>query len=118
MVLPFAAWSLLAKGVMPALSPNGVVMLVICTGDGMVEMAFDAVTMQPVTDQRTHDGPAKSADPCAWAAMHPAVVIPDLMAADMPLRDAVTSVTTPRSMTLRIASATGLPPATGPPALF
>lgn len=82
MILPFAAASLIAKGVMPAVSPAGVIMLVICTGDGMVEMAVDAVTMEPLADPGKDGPPAPDAGSCAWAAAHAAFVIADLFARD------------------------------------
>ncbi|WP_281374538.1 DUF2946 family protein [Pseudochelatococcus contaminans] len=118
-LLPFALLSLLANGIMPAMSSNGVVMLVICTGDGMVEMAFDSATMEPVADTTESDGePTQKADYCSWAASHPAFDLPDLVAVQQP-DTTLTVLAPPRGPSiLQIAAATGLPPATGPPVLF
>lgn len=116
MLLPFVGSSLIANGVMPVMSPNGTFMQVICTGEGMVEMAIDSATMQPVTDDG--DTAPEKAEYCAWAAFHPLFALTDvtaLLPPDWPLReaDAVSGTTV-----LRFALATGLPPATGPPVTF
>ena len=115
MILPFAATSLIAKGVMPTVSSGGVIMLVICTGDGMVEMAVDAVTMEPVTDTGKGNSPAPQTGPCAWAASHPAFVIPDLASPAMPAGRVIEGVANFANTAMRVAATTGLPPATGPP---
>lgn len=115
MILPFAASSLIAKGVMPTVSPGGVVMLTICTGDGMIEMAFDAATMEPVSGGGKGDQPAPDSGACAWAAAHPVFVIPDLAVADMRAGQVIDQIAIFANSALRVAAATGLPPATGPP---
>ncbi|WP_322893805.1 MULTISPECIES: hypothetical protein [unclassified Yoonia] len=115
-LLPFLALSLLGTGVMPERSDSGAIILVICTDAGMVEMAFDPVTMQPIDDAGEDDLPDH--DPCDWAAAQPAfalVVLPDLI---VPVAFRA-SQTPPSASTIRmVAAATGLPPATGPPALL
>lgn len=117
-VTTFTGASLLASGVMPAKVNGGAIVLVICSGTEMVEVAFDPVTMQPLADQP--DGPTPSADgqPCRWATIHPSIaaVQPPPLTAPIIPASAVPGVDTP--VILRIEEATGLPPATGPPSLF
>lgn len=115
-LLPFVLSSLVAQGFMPARATNGVIMLVICTGNGMVEMAFDAVTMDPVGESDGDQGKSTSAY-CALAASQLTIALPPPVSLAMPTRlvgDAGFSWpdTAPRYVT-----ATGLPPATGPPYL-
>jgi hypothetical protein len=66
MLLPFAALSLLAPGVMPGRAADGKVVLVLCTPDGPQEMSVDlgGPTPDHPTDPR-----------CAWAQAH---VVADL----------------------------------------
>lgn len=116
MVLPFLGTSLVAKGVMPGAAPNGTVSFVICANGLMVEMAFDPVTMQPVDDDGgTVDG---AADACAWAALHGVASLPDPDAAPRPDLTLTATAAPEHDTLLRVAQATGLPPSTGPPALF
>ncbi len=97
---------------MPVRGENGAITLVICTADGMVETAFDPVTMMPV-DDGDQDQPAQ--DPCAWAHAHAsATLAPIITLAPQTLAPLPHAV--PRDTVGIIAAATGLPPATGPPA--
>ncbi|MCB5411303.1 hypothetical protein [Pseudogemmobacter faecipullorum] len=118
MLLPFMGTSLIAKGVMPVAAADGAVMLVICSGGTMTEIAFDPVTMEPVPD--AGDRQPKDSDPvhCVWAGSHPAADAP--LASSLPARITGYSVTAPHHFdtVLRMADATGLPPATGPPHWF
>ena len=118
MVLPFLGTSLIANGVMPTVASNGVIMLVICSGGAMVEMAFDPVTMEPVTDE-DGDGSKKSTpEYCVWAAAHPQAHIPPLAALPVVASGFTVEAHQLVETVLRIAEATGLPPATGPPVMF
>ncbi|WP_112310443.1 hypothetical protein [Pseudogemmobacter bohemicus] len=119
MLLPFSATALIGKGVMPVIGSNGIIMLVICTGQGMIEMPVDAVTMEPVA---TADGgsrtPAASPDQCTWAMAHPGLDLP----IDTPILPAIATAGSiapglPPTILL-VAAETGLPPATGPPSAF
>lgn len=111
MLLPFALSSGLAAGLMPARGADGSIILVICTADGMVETAFDPVTMMPV-DDGNQDEPAQ--DPCAWAHAHASATLVPLTAL-APHTLAPQPHAQPRDTASIIAAATGLPPATGPP---
>lgn len=109
MISPFLLLSLIAPDVMPARIGNTITM-VLCTGHGVSEIVVDAETLDPVKQ-----APRDNLDRCAWAAVQIAV-------------DLTQPVTLPRLATgvwllnppavptiLARATATGLPPATGPP---
>lgn len=115
MLLPFLGTSVIANGVMPAVAPNGVIMLAICSGGAMVEMPFDPVTMEPIDDE---DGDPSKTEYCAWAAAHPQAHIPTGSALPLLASSFSTEAPWPGSTVLRIAEATGLPPSTGPPSTF
>ncbi|SNY56458.1 hypothetical protein SAMN06297129_3293 [Pseudooceanicola antarcticus] len=109
---PFFLLSFVSGGVMPVKTTEGI-RLVICTGDEIREVLVDPQTGQPLEDQ---DSPADAAGKCSWSFAHMAAnLAPDLRlprpeARALPLSPAVTPVI------LIAARATGLPPATGPPA--
>ena len=63
MLLPFLALCLLSPAAMLDRDASGKMVLVLCTGDGPVEMAVDLGTGPPQTKQR-----------CDWAAAHTASV--------------------------------------------
>ncbi|ARO13523.1 hypothetical protein BVG79_00163 [Ketogulonicigenium robustum] len=116
MLLPFAAVSLVASGVMPARAANGAIILVICTGGGgMVEMAFDPVTMQPIDDS-ADDGTSSDQAHCYWAAAQAPFDAPETVQISLPRKPAPTQAHFIASTTLSAAASTGLPPSTGPPA--
>ncbi len=118
MLLPFAFSSLIANGLMPMVTPEGAIVLVICTSEGMVEASFDPVTMERIAEPGDRDAPAGDAEYCAWAAWHPAFDTPGLTA--LPRRVEPLRAAAPRTgPTVLVASAaTGLPPSTGPPLTF
>ncbi|CAN0580388.1 unnamed protein product [Ectocarpus sp. 12 AP-2014] len=118
MLMPFAVSSLIASGVMPARADNGAFMMVICTGDGMVEVAVDPVTLQPISDESGGTDPQPTADHCAWAAAHAPADLADAMALRLPLAVIAPAQAAPDPTVLRVAAATGLPPSTGPPLPF
>lgn len=115
MLLPFVSSSLIADGVMPGRGANGVMMMVICTGNGMVEMAFDAASMTPVDDADPESDERSAGMLCAWAAGQFEVALPPLTALALPKRLARRPGPPGPSAILDYARATGLPPATGPP---
>ncbi|MDW4499029.1 hypothetical protein R5H30_13620 [Sulfitobacter sp. D35] len=107
LLAPFLLLSTLSGGVMPHRTADGLV-LVICTGDGPIEVTFDADGSAPT------DTPAE-ADRCDWASGTQAATI---FEATVPppvatvVRRADASVT---PFVLVAGRATGLPPSTGPP---
>lgn len=107
--------SLIAPGTMPARAGNGAVVLVICSGDGVAEMAFDPVTMEPVSDRE--DGGKDKTRPgyCPWAASQSVVdFVPPTVVARPSLF--ARHLAWPATETvLAVSRATGLPPSTGPP---
>jgi hypothetical protein len=118
MLIPFAISSLIGSAVMPARGADGTLTLVICSGGGMVEITVDALTMEPVPDSPDDQRPASSDDHCAWAASHVAFDLPGHQTLPSGLRLGAAAMSTPAPTVLRVAAATGLPPATGPPATF
>ena len=111
----FVLWSLIGFGIMPARAGNGALVLVICTGDGVAEMAFDPVTMTPVSDKGKGgtDGPGPG--DCPWAAGQSALALdpPRLMIQPRPVAGRLAPCFT--ETVLAVSQVTGLPPATGPP---
>lgn len=111
----FVLWSLIGFGIMPARAGNGALVLVICTGDGVAEMAFDPVTMTPVSDKGKGgtDGPGPG--DCPWAAGQSALALdpPRLMIQPRPVAGRLAPSFT--ETVLAVSQVTGLPPATGPP---
>jgi hypothetical protein len=112
MLGPFILFALLAPSVMPHRSPAGAITLVLCGADGPGEIVIDLATGQPV-----EKGPAVADERCAWANAHSAALDPGRLA---PLGRSLTpaaAAPAPAPVALRAAEATGLPPATGPPAV-
>ena len=108
LLVPFLLLAMLPGGVMPRVSAQGIV-LVLCTGDGMLELRVDPRTGEPVQDSEAQDRH------CPWAQMR---VTDALIAAPVLPAPAITEA---RLLELvlpvlrRVIAATGLPPATGPP---
>ena len=109
LLVPFLMLSLLSPGVMPARGDDGTMVLVLCTDGGTSEMVIDLATGEPV----------ETAPPnrCDWACglcglglAGPQVALPPVMLTETRLDPP------PVRLILRTAQATGLPPATGPPA--
>lgn len=112
MLSPFLMLSLLSPAVMPAQAADGTFTLVLCTGDGPVEMQLDLATGQPV-----HKSPSDRSDRCAWACARMAIA-PDAPPVLPVLLGRVTRADPPPVSTrLALSRATGLPPSTGPPAV-
>ena len=116
-LLPFILTSLIGAGVMPVRSDSGVLMLVICTGDEMVEVAFDPVTMTPVADDADNRG-SPAPGPCDWATAQHAFALSFSPTFSSPIRLLVASLVPQPAVVLVVAAATSLPPATGPPHLL
>lgn len=116
-LLAFVLSSLIAFGTMPARAGNGAVVFVICTGDGVMEMAFEPITMKPVSDKEKGRKDAPGLDYCPWAAGQSALAldIPRLMIQPLPAAGRLTPQFTETVLT--VSRVTGLPPATGPPAV-
>jgi hypothetical protein len=74
-VLPFVVLSLLPAGLMPARAADGTMVIVLCTGDGPVEMTVDL---------DDHDHPAMS-QMCDWAVHGAVALMPDLIALPRPV---------------------------------
>lgn len=111
-VLPFLLVALIAPGVMPARDGNGTLTLVLCADGATTEMQVDLATGQPV-----QPGPDAADDRCDWAAGHWATA--DLARPTLPSLVWAMRPADPRAaqtLVLAGAAATGLPPATGPPA--
>ena len=70
LVLPFVVLSLLPAGLMPARAADGTMVVVLCTGDGPVEMTVDL----------GHSKAPKMSQTCDWAVHGAAAVLPDLTA--------------------------------------
>lgn len=114
MLLPFAASSLFAAGIMPTRAPSGAIMLVICMGEGgMMEVAVDPQTLLPIEapDASDMDG----GQHCYWAAAHVPFTPPETPPLRLPDAHRDTPAIAAQSTALRAAIATGLPPSTGPP---
>lgn len=115
MLLPFVLSSFIATSVMPARAADGVVMFVICTGEGMVEKAFNSETMEPVSKSDQHGSKFSG---CDWAAaQHPVDLLPITMPG-LPDSLAMSSQNPFHQTILMQAAATGLPPSTGPPSVI
>ncbi|WP_172294477.1 hypothetical protein [Pseudoruegeria sp. HB172150] len=108
-VTPFFLLSFLPGGAMPVQSADGLLM-VICTGDGPLEIRVDPVTGEPV-ERDPHDGSGT----CDWAMAKPAVSLAS--APDFPAPTVVLVPSEPEVLPVirAVARATGLPPSTGPP---
>lgn len=111
-VAPFFLLSAVTNGLMPQQTSSGVT-VVICTGEGPLELGIDPKTGDPAGDQST-----KSHKACDWAGFN---LVAHLSAAPL-----APVVTTPAPSTaarilpsiLAVGRATGLPPSTGPPAII
>jgi len=111
---PFFLLSLFSNGVMPLRTAEGLV-LVICTGEGPLEMVIDPATGDPIDQAPDHQAPDDRQGHCDWASAKPPVgLAPSLgllsaqttfVPADLPVLPTV----------LYAGRATGLPPSTGPP---
>ena len=114
-LLFFLLSSLIAPGIMPARAVTSAVVFVICMDNGAAEMAFDPVTMEPVSDRKEDGKDTPRTGYCPWAVSHsadslmppPTVVPPPVFA-----RRLASSII---DTVLAISQATGLPPSTGPP---
>lgn len=112
LLAPFVALALIPHGVMPIRGAEGLV-LVICTGDGPLEMVVDKAT----GETRPRE-PADPGNSCVWANASATV----MLQAPVHLADVHLSwqpaIPAGASAILAVARATGLPPATGPPAVL
>lgn len=112
LLAPFLVLSLISPAVMPAQAADGGLVLVLCTGDGAVEMVLD-----PLTGEVSKPSPKSPADRCAWACGQMAVADLALPALLLPAQAAQRAAPPAAPPLLAFVRATGLPPATGPPAL-
>lgn len=109
LVAPFLLFSLFSNAVMPVSAPDGLV-LVICTGEGPLEMVIDPETGEPVP-KPAHDGSVK----CSWAGANGPVLLSSPMLAPIRARSGRPVYLPAVPAVLVAAHATGLPPSTGPP---
>lgn len=110
LVVPFLILSLLSPQVMPQRSADGALILVLCTGEGVKQIAIDPITGEPVpTDEKP------GATTCDWAAAHPALTLTKPLDVALAERRSLPFEVAPAAMLLAAARATGLPPSTGPP---
>jgi hypothetical protein len=109
LLAPFLMLSLLSPGVMPARAADGTMTLVLCADGATSELVIDLATGQPVE--------TAPAERCDWACGMCAL---GLAGSPAPLPPVILTQTRldppPARLVLRAAQATGLPPATGPPA--
>ncbi|MDO5612408.1 MAG: hypothetical protein Q4G14_04085 [Paracoccus sp. (in: a-proteobacteria)] len=116
MLLPLMLSSLVPAAIMPMRDAGGTVTMVICTAEGMVEAAFDPVTMQPLPDSGDDRREGPQSAPCPCAGTHPPATLDPLGAIIRPAGLALRRDACPqRQAAPRLAAVTGLPPATGPP---
>ncbi|MEZ5799053.1 MAG: hypothetical protein R3D63_17195 [Paracoccaceae bacterium] len=112
LLAPFLLLSLLSPAVMPARAADGTLTLVLCTDGEVTELVIDLATGKPV-----EKAPADSRDRCDWAAGHWSVASLLWAEAPAPIVLRVRPATPPpATVLLALSHATGLPPATGPPA--
>ncbi len=110
LIAPFLLLSLIPPGVMPSRAADGTLVLVLCTGEGMVEQVIDLATGAPVEDAPTKDRA------CDWACGQSVAALAALPQMP-PVPLAATRLDPPPAPSvLHAALATGLPPATGPSA--
>lgn len=117
-VLPFVLMSIIGAGVVPVRSAEGTLMMVICTGDGMVEIAVDPATMEPISDEGDKNDTAPGQGVCDWAAAQSAYTLVGQTVLSLALQKIAEAWTGFAETTLTVSDATGLPPSTGPPLLL
>ena len=110
LLAPFFLFSLLADGVMPMRTAQGL-LIVICTGAETTEIRIDPATGAPIEDDQPGDRP------CDWSGAHPPAALTPAPLPAPRLATATPAHPAPVPMRLAMARATGLPPSTGPPLL-
>ncbi|WP_353620619.1 DUF2946 family protein [Paracoccus albus] len=115
MILPLTLASMIAAGVMPVRAANGTIMMVICDTTGMREVAVDAVTLQPLSDQNQQGDESEEHKTCSWSAAHPHITLHRTAILPAPDTRLAVTITYPSRSALIAAHKTGLPPSTGPP---
>lgn len=116
LLAPFLLLSLLPSSAMPARAADGTLTMVLCTGDGPIEMMMDLATGQPVKPQPAKPPPEGKTDHCDWASGQFTADLTAAPSAALALTLVSPPAAAPAPPTLLAdASATGLPPATGPP---
>lgn len=100
------------NGLMPLRSSEGVVM-VICSGDGPLELRIDPRTGEPADDKTP--GQHK---PCDWASFNFTAYLPDAPVSPGEVTPILAETALIASSILTAGRATGLPPSTGPPAVI
>lgn len=108
LLVPFLLLAMLPGGVMPRVSAQGIV-LVLCTGDGMLELRVDPRTGEPVEESEAADRH------CPWAQMRLTEALIAAPVLPLPVIATAHPLEPVPPMLRVIAAATGLPPATGPP---
>lgn len=103
----------LPASVMPLRGISGVAELVLCSGHGPVVVVLDAASGKPVVPLPEDRDPR-----CKWGALHAfgtEAGRPDVAPAPLGVLQALSLAPAPSA--LRDGHVTGLPPATGPPAI-
>lgn len=113
LLAPFFLLCLISPATMPARAADGSFTLVLCTAEGPVTLAID-----PATGAPAQESPSGTADSCDWACGHAVVV--DLIRPEVPAPALHVRRVAPPLATVTIVQAgvTGLPLATGPPAVL
>ncbi len=112
LLAPFLLLSLIHPSVMPARAADGTLTMVLCSVDGPDEVTIDLATGE-VVDKAPSDG----SDHCDWACGQMAGVVVTRPEAPPRAIRVTRMAPPPAAALLRIAAATGLPPATGPPSV-
>lgn len=112
MVVVLALGSLLPRGAMPYRAADGSLVLVLCTGDGPVEMLLDTATgdTRPVPKDTGHG-------PCDWACAQPVLAEAPALSLPDPLWQVAATLQAPAPATGAPARQVIAPSARGPPHL-
>ncbi|RJE89318.1 hypothetical protein D3P04_01370 [Paracoccus onubensis] len=100
------------NGLMPLRGSEGVVM-VICSGEGPLELHIDPQTGEPA-DDKTPD----RHKPCDWASFNFTADVPGAPVSPGNVAPILAETALIASSILTASRATGLPPSTGPPAVI
>ncbi|AJE45191.1 DUF2946 family protein [Celeribacter indicus] len=111
-LVPFFLLSAASNGLMLQKAPEGIA-VVICSGEGPLELRLDVKTGEPV-EKQSPDRPKH----CDWASLHLSAALPDVAAAPDIATASLAAPALFPSTILTAGQATGLPPSTGPPAVI
>lgn len=109
LVGPFFLLSVVTNGLMPVQTPAGIA-VVICSGEGPVELRVDPKTGKPVEDE-----PSDRRKVCDWASVGVNAQLPSITSIPQATTLTTEAAAPVFSTVLTAGLATGLPPSTGPP---